>query len=811
MLMTLLQDVRFALRLMRKNPGFTAVAVIALALGIGANNTVFTLVNTILLKSLPFRDGHEIVSLGCNDFAKGTENMAVSYLDFKDWSARSRSFQGVAAFSIGTMNLSNEGAVPERLSGAWLSADAFKVIGLSPVLGRDFLPAEDRPGASSVVLLGYGVWQNRFGGEPGILGKTIRVNSIPATVIGIMPRGMKFPFDAELWMPLLQTKDRESRNFRDLQVFARLGNGVSIAQAGSELNGIARQLAQGYPKTNAGIGAQVMSFNERYNGGRMKMVLWIMLGAVGFVLLIACVNVANLLLSRAAHRSREISIRSALGAGRLRIIRQLLIESVLLSLLGAAGGLLISIAGVRWFRMSLSLANVEGMPYWLDFSMDWRVFGYLLAVCIATSVIFGLVPALKAARVNLVEALKEGGQSGGESSKPRRLASSLVVAQLTLTLVLLSGAGMMIQDFLGSQRIHVGLNPQNLLTMRLGLPEQKYPTPESRVAFHEGLAQRLRAIPGIQSIAITSNLPIDGSLTGMLQFEGQAVDDREKLPRIPLIPVSPAYFETLGAPLSRGRAFHAHDGMPGAEVVIVNERFVAQYWPGEDPLGKRIHISSEPNAPWVTVIGVIPQINREIESQANTESIVYVPYRQLPVRFVSLVARTLVPPSSLAQVLRREVQALDPDLPVYRVRTMEEHLSQQLWPYRVFGALFGAFAAISLLLSATGIYGVTAYAVSRRTQEIGLRMALGADGRNVLWLVLKRGLQQLAIGVVLGLLGAWTVGRVLEKLLVETSAADPAVNGTASFVLCGIALAACVIPAWKAARLDPLSALRIRN
>jgi putative ABC transport system permease protein len=809
--MTLVQDVRFALRLMRKNPGFTAVAVIALALGIGANNTVFTLVNTILLKSLPFKDGHEIVSLGCNNLAKGTENMPVSYLDFKDWSARSRSFQGVAAFAIGTMNVSNEGAVPERLSGAWLTANAFGVIGLSPALGRDFLPAEDRPGASSVVLLGYGVWQNRFGGDPGVLGKTIRVNAIPATVIGIMPRGMKFPFDAELWMPLLQTKDREARSFRDLQGFARLGKGVSVVKARSELGGIARQLAQEYPKTNAGIGAQVMSFNERYNAGRMTMVLWIMLGAVGFVLLIACVNVANLLLSRAAYRSREISIRSAMGAGRLRIIRQLLMESILLAILGAAGGLLISIAGVRWFRMSLSLANIEGMPYWLDFSMDWRVFGYLLAVCIATSVIFGVVPALKAARVNLVDALKEGGQSGGESAKPRRLASSLVVAQLTLTLVLLSGAGMMIQDFLRSQSIHVGLNPRNLLTMRLGLPEQKYPTPENRVAFHEGLAQRLRSIPGIQSIAITSNLPVDGSLTGMLQLEGQAVDDREKLPRIPVIPVSPTYFETLGAPLLRGRAFYAQDGMPGAEVVIVNERFVTQYWPSEDPLGKRIRISSEPNAPWLKVIGVIPQINREIESQAKTESIVYIPYRQLPVRFVSVVARTLVPPSSLAQVLRREVQALDPDLPVYRVRTMEEHLSQQLWPYRVFGALFAAFAVISLLLSATGIYGVTAYAVSRRTQEIGLRMALGADGRNVLWLVLKRGLQQLAIGLALGLLGAWTVGRVLEKLLVETSAADPAVNGTASFVLCGIALAACVIPAWKAARLDPMSALRIRN
>ena len=810
--MTLFQDVRFALRVMRKNPGFTAVAVMALALGIGANNTVFTLVNTILLKSLPFKDGHEIVSLGCKNLAKGTSDMPVSYLDFKDWSARLQSFQGVAAFASGTMNVSNEGAVPERLSGAWLTANAFRVLGLSPIVGRDFLPAEDRPGASPVVLLGYGVWQNRFGGDPGILGRTIRVNAIPATVVGVIPRGIKFPFDAELWMPLLQTKDREARDFRDLQGFARLRKGVSVAEAGSELNGIARQLAREYPKTNAGIGAQVLLFNERYNGSwRMTMVLWIMMGAVGFVLLIACVNVANLLLSRAAYRSRELSIRSAMGAGRLRIIRQLLVESALLAVLGAAGGLLVSIAGVRWFRMSLSLANIEGMPYWLDFSMDWSVFGYLLAVCAATSMIFGLYPALKAARVNLVDTLKEGGPGCGDSAKSGRLASALVVAQLTLTLVLLSGAGMMIQDFLRSQRVQVGLDPRNLLTMRLGLPEQKYPTPESRLAFHEGLAQRLQAVPGIQSAAITSNLPVDGSLTGVLQLEGQAVDDAAKLPRVPVVSAGPAYFATLGAPLLKGRAFDDHDGMPGAEVVIVNERFTAQYWPGKNPLGRKIRIGAEPDAPWLSVVGVIPQINREIEIGANTESIVYVPYRQSPVRFVSVVARTLVPPSSLAQVLRGEVQALDPDLPVYRVRTMEEHLSQQLWPYRVFGALFGAFAVISLLLSATGIYGVTAYAVSRRTQEIGLRMALGADGGNVLRLILKRGLQQLAVGTVLGLLGAWTVGRVMEKLLVETSAADPVVHGTSSFVLCGIAVVACVIPAWKAARLDPMSALRSRN
>lgn len=585
--MSLLQDVRFAMRMMRKNPGFAAVAVLALALGIGANTTVFTIVNTILLKSLPSRDGHEIVHLGSINLTGRSKTTSVSYPDYRDWRSQTRSFQDVAAFTTGTMNVSDSGGVPERLSGAWLTTNAFRTIGLSPVLGRDFMSGEDQRGAQPVVILGYGIWQSRYGGNREILGKAIRINSVPAVVIGVMPQGMKFPFDAELWMPLLQTRDREARDFRDLAVFARLGKGISAQQAQIELNGIAGQLAQAYPKTNAGAGAQVMSFNERYNAGRMAMVLWIMMGAVGFVLMIACVNVANLLLSRAVYRSREISIRVALGAGRWRIIRQLLIESILLAFLGGALGLLLAIAGVQWFDVSLSLANIEGIPYWLDFSMDWKVFSYLCAVCFLTSIIFGLAPALKATKVNLVEALKEGGHGGDAGTGSRRWTSSLVVAQLTLTLILLSSAGMMIQDFLRSQDTYMGTDPDSVLTVRLGLPELKYTTPDDRIAFHEKLFQRLQATPGIAAVAITSHLPLDGSTSGTLQMEGQAVDDIEKLPRIPAIAISPDYFNTLGINLTRGRAFDAQDGAPGSEAVIVNERFVAEHWPSQDPLGKR--------------------------------------------------------------------------------------------------------------------------------------------------------------------------------------------------------------------------------
>jgi putative ABC transport system permease protein len=507
----MLQDLRFALRMMRKNPGFCAIAVLALGLGIGANNTVFTLVNTILLKSLPFKDGQEIVHLGCKHLSRGMDRMAVSYPDFADWRAQARSFQGIAAFTTGTMNVSDEGGAPERFSGAWLTAGTFRLIGLSPILGRDFLPAEDQRNAQPVVLLGYGAWQTRYGGDPGIVGKTIRINALPSTVIGVMAQGMKFPFDAELWMPLIQTPNREERGNRDLLVFGRLRKDVSMAQAQAELTGITGRLAREYPDSNKEIGAEVMSFNERYNSGEIEIVLWIMMGAVGFVLLIACVNVANLLLSRAVCRYQETSVRAAVGAGRWRIIRQLLIESLLLALAGGTMGIAISLAGVRWFHSALRSANIEGMPYWLDFSMDWTVFGYLLAACFAT------------------------------------------------------------------------------------------------------------------------------------------------------------------------------------------------------------------------------------------------------------------------------------------------------------GSLFGVFALVSLLLSAVGIYGVTAYAASQRTQEIGVRMALGASGCDVLFLMLRMGLRQMLAGLALGLVGTLMLGRVLESLLLETKATDLASNLVGISVLCAITILACLVPALRASRLDPLSALRIRR
>lgn len=805
--MSYFQDVRYALRIMGKNPGFASAAVVALALGIGANTTVFTITNAILWKNLPFKDPQQIAYLGCSNPAKGLERLSVSYPDFEDWRREAKSFQGLEAFSTGTMNVSDGSGVPERMNGNWVTAGAFRLIGQSTLLGRDFLAGEDRRGAQPVVILGYGIWQTRYGGDRGILGRTIRVNTVPATVVGVMPQGMRFPYNAALWMPLIPSAEQESREVRGITVFGRLLPGLSMAQARTEMDGIGRRLEQAYPKTNEGIAVEVMSFNERYNGHwRMRLVLLILMAAVGFVLLIACVNVANLLLSRAACRAKEISIRTAIGAGRGRIVRQLLIESTLLCLAGGGVSLLLAVAGVRSFEMSL--AGVEGMPYWIDFSLDLRVLAYVGTVCVLTTVLFGLAPALKALQVNLVDTLKDGGYGTTGGPHSRRLTSSLVVTQLALTAVLLFGAGLMMRDFLRVQQMGVGIRPASMLTMRLGLPEEKYDSPADRIAFHDRLAQRFRAVAGIQSTAITSHLPWNGSVRGRLEIEGQAVADPEKLPMVSYLVVSPGYFETMGVSLVRGRDFGSNDGAAGAEAVIVNERFAARHLPGGDPVGRRIRLGSKPEMPWLTVVGVSPHIWQSPDDKAETESVIYVPYRQEAVRFASIVARSLLPPSALAQTLRSEVQTLDPDLPLYFVKTMEDHLSQNLWPYRVFGGLFMVFGGIALILSAVGIYAVTAYSVARRTHEIGIRVSIGAGPRDVLWLVLRQGLRQLLLGLVLGLLGAMAVGRAVAALLLETTGTDPLTMMSISLLLIVIALLACVIPARRANRLDPLAALR---
>jgi len=804
--MSFFEDLRFGARMLTKDPKFTAVVVLALALGIGANTTVFTLVNAVLFRGLPFEQPGRIMHIASTRLTRGNNNMGVSYLDFKDWKVQTKTFQDLGAFSLETVNLSDQGNVPERYSGGRLTANTFALIGQKPMLGRDFLPDEDKRGSTAVVILGHGIWKTRYGKDPGIIGHPIRVNDIPATVIGVMPEGMKFPLNEDLWMPLIPVGPEEKRDAHDFSVFGRLKDGATLASARVEIEHFAKTQQKDYPKTNQGVGAVVKTYNEVFNGGQIRVVFLALLGAVGFVLLIACANVANLLLSRSLTRAKEVSIRTALGASRWRVVRQLLIESVLLGILGGVVGLLFSIWGVKMF--DLAVADV-GKPYWIKFTMDFAVFGYLAAVCLTTGLLFGLAPALHMSKVDINSTLKEGTRGSGGSSRMKYLSGTLVVGELALALVLLAGAGLMIRSFLKLYDLDPGFNANNVLTMRYQLNDAKYPTPDSRVHFEEQLLTRLAAVAGVDSVAVTSNLPMQGTPNWRFEIEGQPFVEKEKRQTVSGIIVSPDYFRTLGIDVLRGRAFTNSDGLAGKTAVIVNQRFATKYWPKEDAVGKRIRLTHDSGEqPWLTVLGVSPDIKQGDFNHTEVEPVIYVPYRQDAASGVAIMARSKVPPMSLTSSFRKEVLALDTNLPLYRISTLPETFVQQRWPFRVFGTLFAVFAVIALVLSSVGIYAVMSYAVSQRTQEIGIRMALGASTGNVMRLVLSLGAKQLAIGLAVGLALAFGVTRVLASLLVQTTPTDPVTFTAIVLLLVTVAFIACWIPARRAMRVDPLVALR---
>jgi predicted permease len=815
--MGLWQDLRFAMRLLVKDKWFTLVAVVALALGIGVNNTVFTFVNAVLIRGLPFDDSDRIMALGTRDRVRGRD-LGTSYLDFKDWSAAGRSFSGLAAYTENTANVSDEGRAPERYSAAYVSANTFRLIGQRTILGRDFLPEEDRPGAAAVVVLGHGVWKSRYGSDPSILGRTIRINEAPSTVIGVMREGFKFPDNADLWQTLavIPDLDKQKRNAYNFEVMGRLAEGVMPTKARTELDAIGARLSHDYPDTNKDVEPTLTTFNERANGGKIRVVFLALMGAVAFVLLIACANVANLLLARSAHRSREVSVRVSLGATRWRIVRQLLVESALLAVMGGLLGLGLSIFGIRWFD---SVTQDVGKPYWIQFTMDGRVFAFLAALCLGTGVVFGLAPALHVSKADINEVLKEGGRSGSASVRAHRWTGGLIVSELALTLVLLAGAGFMMRSFLTLYRLDLGIETSHLLTMRLALPERKYPAIEQRLAFYERLEQRLRGSPSVQAAAIASNLPMQGGFLRLLSIEGRPTPAGQKPPSVTMVTVDPRYFETIGLPLVRGRVFTDLDGVPGNVNAIINQRFAQMQFPQEDALGKRIVLSMDlagapptggvPTSLTATIVGIAPNVRQRNFSEPDPDPVAYLPFRTDPRGFMTLVARSQGDPSALTPVLREEVRASDPDLPVFDIKTMDQNLAQQRWPFRVFGTMFVIFAMIALVLSAVGLYAVTAYSVSQRTQEIGVRMALGAQAKQVWWLVLRRTFVQVCIGLGLGMAGAFAVGRwVLSTLLVQTSDKDPVTLISIAVLLVAVSISACLRPALRATRLDPLVALR---
>jgi predicted permease len=814
--MGLFQDLRFAVRLLIKDRWFTLVAVVTLALGIAANNAVFTFVNAVLIRGIPFKDGNRIVALGTRDTRN--RNLGVSFLDFEDWRASARSFSDLCLFGQPTLNVSDAGRPPERYNGAVISANIFHLLDVRPLLGPGFTDEDDKFGAPPHVVLGYGVWQTRYGGRSDIIGQSVRIDELLATVVGVMPPGMQFPPNTDVWLPMGQSTivRGQGRQVRSYQVIGRLANGVTPAQAQGELSAVVARLAHDFPKTNEGIVPTMVPYNERQNGSQIKIIFWTLMGAVAFVLLIACSNVANLLLAKAANRARELSVRISLGASRWRIVRQLLVESVLLALTSGVVGFALSVLGIRWFD---AVTQDVGKPYYMEFRLDAAVFAFFATVCLATGIVFGLAPALHVSKTNVNEVLKEGGRSGTGGTRAKRWTGALIVVNLTLTLVLLAAAGFMMRSFLAMYRMDPGVDTSRLLTMQMALSIRKYPNSNARNAFFKRVDERLAAISAIDSATTATNWPLGGGRGIQLAIDGRTTPG-ERLPIVTLLSVGAKYLDTLGIHVTRGRAFTEADWAPGAAPAIVNQRLVDMYFKAEDPLGRVIRLSDEvptniygEGLPALTIVGVTNPnvIQRDVDGHfSEPDPVVYIPHAANAQQNagVSLLIRTRNDPAQATALVREELRALDPDMPLFNIRTMDENLTRQRWPFRVFGTMFAAFALIALVLSAVGLYAITAYGVTQRTQEIGVRMALGAEAPQVWWLIARRGLIHLAIGMLIGIPGALAVGRLLQSLLVQTTPWDPTTLVGIATLLTVVAVAACYWPAQRATRLDPVVALR---
>ncbi|HKQ04030.1 MAG TPA: ABC transporter permease [Blastocatellia bacterium] len=798
----IIQDLRYGVRMLTKRPGFTVVAVITLALGIGANTTIFSFVNGILLRSLPYPQPERLVTLDETALKRGVTSMGVSFPNFLDWREQNRVFEDVAAYDTVGLALTGSGE-PEQIQGAEGAQGLFEILRVSPLLGRTFTAEEDRPNTDAVVILSYGLWQRRFGGDPGIIGQTLIMNSRPRTVIGIMPEGFRFPEVAEFWVPLALTTKTYTRNDHGLGAIARLKDGMSLEQARNEMNDIAERIEQQNPVTNEGLGVSVTGMHDALTGD-YRQALVILLSVVACVLLIACANVANLMLVRATTRQKEVAIRAALGASRWRIVRQLLTESVMLAGLGGALGLLLAVWGLDLLLAAIPIK----LPFWMKFGLDWRVLGFTFGVALLTGLVFGILPALHASRINLNETLKEGGRSAAGAGR-QRSRSLMVVAEIALSLVLLIGAGLMMRSFLRLQHVDAGFNPTGVMTMRINLPQSKYNPGARRSDYFRQLMERLRAQPGVESAAAISTLPLSGNTWGRsLTVEGFPILSVGQAPFIQHNVVMPGYFRALGIPILEGRDFTDADTAEGPKITIVDERLARQYWPNESAIGKRIRFGPpEDNEPWHTIVGVVGAVRHE-RLEATTRNSVYLPHVEIPVGRMYITLRTTGKPESLIEPARTQIRALDPDLPITHVRTMDEVEAQSVWQPRLYTILFGVFAAVALLLAAVGLYGVMAYTVTMRTHEIGLRVALGARSGDVLKLIAGQGIKLALIGVGSGLIAALLLTRLMATLLFNTSVNDPLTFAGIALLLVLVALLACYLPARRATKVDPMVALR---
>jgi putative ABC transport system permease protein len=801
------QDIRYGLRALRARPGFTVIAIIALALGIGANTAIFSVINALLLRPLPYAQAESLVWIWERNPGSAIEREPLSIPNYLDWRAQNQSFSELTAWGR-TQAVLTEAGEPERINGSVVVANFFATFGAQPGLGRVFTAEENKPGQNQSVILSHGLWHRRFGGNPQIIGQSITLNSVPYTVVGVMKADFKQPepnalVAPEFWMPLAINPTGGGRRSDFLRVVGRLKDGVRIQQARAEMEAITARLAKEYPGPNAGWTAQVLTLHERFVGD-LRRALFVLVGAVGFLLLIACANVANLLLARAAAREREIAVRSALGAGRNRLLRQFLTESVLLAVLGGTAGLMVAFWGVEAL-LALAPANLPRLD---EVSVSRTVFLFTLGISLATGLIFGLAPALHATKINLNESLKESGRSAGGGRRGGRLRSAVIVAEIALAMVLLIGAGLMARSFLRLQGVDPGFRPERVLTFQVTLPRAKYPEGPQISAFFDSLLERLRALPGVEAVSATTSAPLSGGGDFLaFSIEGRPAPPPEQVVDAEFYTVTPGYFSSLGVPLLRGEDFSSRHGANTPGVTIINETLAQRYFPNEDPIGKRLTLSNPQTGPWLTIIGIVK--NAQYKNLDGTPyPQMYGIHTQRAPRLLSFIARTKGDPLSLVTTVRGQVRELDANLPLARVTTLEQLMSDSIARPRFNMTLLIVFAGVGLLLAAVGIYGVISYSVAQRTHEIGVRLALGASRSDVLKLVLWQGLKLAGGGVLLGAVGAAALAQLMKALLFNVSASDPLTFVGVAVLLVAVAALACYVPARRATKVDPMIALR---
>ena len=815
---TLIKDIRYAFRGLLTHPGFTLVAVITLALGIGANSAIFTVVNAVLLRPLPFAAPEQLVFIWqTHPFGKriGVDQLPSTNADFQDWQDQSNLFEGMSMVDSWGGNLTG-GDTPEHVDGAKISVNLFSLLRARPLLGGDFTAAQATPGNNRVVILSHKLWQRRFGGDPNVVGRQLQIDGEPYTVQAVMGPDFVFPKDVglpdyfpfaktEMWLPIALTeKQRANRGSHHLAVIARLKPGVTLAQAQSQMASIARNVEQENPKQSKDWGTSVNLVHEQVVGASRKAIL-ILLGAVGFVLLIACANVANLLLARSLSRQKEIAIRTALGAGRARIVRQLLTESILLSLLGGALGVVLASWSVKLLAFS-----ADKLPRVAEINIDTRVLLFTLGISLATGVLFGLVPALQVSKTDITESLKESGRSAMGGRHHQRARNLLVVSEVALSLILLVGAGLLAKSFVRLQNVSGGFASDHLLTVNLALPQEKYKDDALKAQFFKQVVERLGGLPGVEAAAAVSQLP----LSGQEELDSFSIEGRTESVEAPPVQtadfrvITPDYFRAMQIPLLKGRFFNEQDAANTTYSMIIDESFARRFFPGEDPLGKRINEDgSRSNHGFAAIIGVVGGV-KHTDVKAEARPTMYVPAAQSPWEFMTLVIRSSGDPAALTSAVRQEVWAVDNDQPLSEIATMEQLFSKAVAPQRFNMLLIGLFAALALALATIGIYGVIAYSVTQRAQEMGVRLALGASSSDILRLIVGQAVRTSLLGVGLGIIAALALTRVMTSLLFEVSATDPLVFAGLSALLIVVTLVASYIPARRATKVDPLVALR---